>query len=212
MTAIKVDERVRTTQSHLRRMRQEGTIPAVVYGKDRAAEAIAIDAKQLMRHLRDGSGGVMEMQMPDDQVKPVMITEIQRDPLNGHILHIDFRQVNMEETIRTSVKLNYSGTPEGVKEGGLQQIQEHEVEISCKPKDIPNALLVDISRLQIGESLTVADITVPAGVEILTQPQDVLVTILEQQKVEEEPADEANGEPGAYDGAEQKTGNAKANA
>ncbi|GIQ67278.1 50S ribosomal protein L25 [Xylanibacillus composti] len=204
MNAIKVDERAKATQSELKQLRQAGKIPGVVYGKNRASEAIAVDAKELMRLLRQGGGGVLDMEMPDDQVKPVMITEIQRDTVNGHILHIDFRQVNMEEPVRTKVRLNYIGTPQGVSEGGLQQIQEHEVEISCKPKDIPASIEVDISRLQIGQSVTIGEISPPPGVEILAEPADVLVTILEQQKVDEEPADKGNADPEAYDGVGQR--------
>ncbi len=201
MSAIKVDERAVTTKSGLKQMRREGVIPGVVYGSDRASESIAVNAKELMQLLRGGSSGVVNMELQGEQAKPVMITEIQRDPLNGHILHVDLRQVNMEESVRTQVTIQYIGTPVGVKEGGFQQIQAHEVEIACKPKNIPEAIEVDVSRLTIGESITVEEISPPPGVEILAEPHDVLVTVVEQQKVEEAPADEASAEAEAADGA-----------
>ena len=98
--------------------------------------------------------------MPDGGGKqPVMINEIQRNPLNRELLHVDFHQINMDEPVRTVVTLEFVGDAVGAKEGGILQIQLHELEIRCLPNQIPASITVDISKVGIGENMLVSELS-----------------------------------------------------
>lgn len=179
---LKAEARQNNTKSEIKQLREQGKVPGVVNGKEVGSAAIAIDEKELRHLLRKNPHAIIEMELPGGAKQPVMIHEVQRDKLTRDLLHIDFHQINMDEPVKTLVALEFVGESMGLHEGGILQIQHHELEIRCLPQQIPEVIHVDISRLKLGENLLVSDLQVPEGIEIKTDPYEVIVTILAPQK------------------------------
>ena len=185
---LKAEYRDVSTKSALKQLRKNGRIPGIVYGKDRKNSPIAISAKELYKLLRSHAHTVINMEFPDGSKEPVMISDLQYDTLDGSLLHVDFRKINMNQPVTTTVAVELTGEAPGVREGGIMQFQLHEVEIKCLPSQIPDSLKVDISHLGIGDNLYVSEIVPPEGVELRTDPNEVVVTIFPPEKEEEEPS------------------------
>ncbi|MDF2926290.1 MAG: ribosomal protein [Paenibacillaceae bacterium] len=187
MTSLKADNRDGLTKSEINRLRSSGKVPGVVYGKKVGAVNITVDAKELLMLLRSNAHAVVEMDIPESGKQPVMVHDVQRDPISRTLLHIDFHQINMDEPVRTSVSLEFTGDSKGEKEGGMLQIQLHEVDIRCLPAHIPSSIAVDVTELELGDTITVSQLVAPAGVEIKSHADDVIVTVLAPQKEELQP-------------------------
>jgi large subunit ribosomal protein L25 len=183
---LKAEARKDGTKSEIKQLRDKGKIPCVVNGKKVGSSIIAIDQRELQHLLRDHPHAIIEMELPGGMKQPVMIQEVQRDKLSRDVLHIDFHQINMDEPVRTSVALEFIGEAVGATEGGVLQIQHHELEIRCLPEEIPSMIEVDISHLRLGDNLLVSDLPVPEGIEVKTDPFEVIVTILTPQQAPEE--------------------------
>jgi large subunit ribosomal protein L25 len=180
---LKVQARKVTSRSELRKIRSEGRIPGVVYGKGLDAPSnISVDAKELAAMLRSHPHAVIEIDVPGAGVHPVMMADLQRDSMSRMVTHIDFHRINMNEKITTPVRLEITGTSPGEKEGGMLQTVQHEIEIECYPKDIPTFITVDVSGLEVGDHLSISDLKLPAGVETAQDPTTVIVAVLAPQK------------------------------
>ena len=189
---IQAEQRSRTTKGDLRKLRTEGQIPAVVYGKQlNEAQAINVSEKQIANLLRTHPNAVISLDIPGLGKQSVMITDVQKDALNGSMQHIDFHQINMNERVRTHVRIDVTGESIGVREGGIQQVILHELDIQCLPADIPEFISADITNLIVGESLHVSDLYLPEGVEAKSDADAVVVTVLAPQKEIEEEDEEA---------------------
>jgi large subunit ribosomal protein L25 len=135
---------------------------------------------------------VLELSLPAGGKQNVMIADVHRDEISRQVLHVDLLKVNMNEEIRTHVRLEFAGDSAGVREGGIMQVVVHEVEAECLPANIPESIEVDITTLGVGENLLVRDIPAPPGVKIKSDPDLVVVTILAPQKeLTEEEAEDA---------------------
>lgn len=190
-TSIKAESRDGLTKSGVKELRASGKVPGVVYGKEVGARQIAVGAKELLMLLRANPHAIVEMELPGGGKQPVMIHEVQRDQISRSLLHIDFHQIDMSEPVRTSISLEFSGEPQGAKEGGILQIQLHEVEVRCLPADIKDFIAVDVSGMEIGDTILVRDITAPSGVEIKSHGEDVVATLLAVQREAHEPDEES---------------------
>lgn len=193
MATMKAEQRSNLTKSERKTLRTKGKIPAVIYGKKISHTPIVIDEKELTAVLRTNPHAIIEMELPGSGKQPVMINELQRDAILRNVIHVDFHQINMDEPVHTTVRLDYVGDATGVREGGILQIQHHELEIRCLPAQIPDSIEVDISALEIGSNILVSELKVSDAIEIKSEPGDVLVTILAPQKeaVEPDTAEEA---------------------
>lgn len=189
---LNVEKREVSTNSELKQLRASGKIPAVVYGENINNTSIAVEQKELIAILKSNPHAILQMDLPDQGKHPVMLGEMQRDPLNRSILHIDFQQIDVKNPIKSSVRIDVSGTPKGVNEGGILQQRLNELEIQCLPHLIPTSITVDVSELNIGDQLVVSDLQTPGEVEILSDASEVVVSILVPQKPVED--DEAAGE------------------
>ncbi|MEC0228859.1 50S ribosomal protein L25 [Paenibacillus alba] len=193
--SLKAEARKEATKSDIKQLRAKGRIPAIVYGKKVAATVITVDQKELMALLRHNPHAIIDLDLPDGGGKqPVMINEIQRNPLSRVLLHVDFHQINMDEPVKTVVALEFIGEAEGAKEGGIVQIQMHELEIRCLPSQIPGSIQVDISNVGLGENILVNQITVPAGIEVKSDSNDLILTVLAPQKETDVPQPANNEE------------------
>lgn len=182
-TSIQALPRDISTKAQLRLLRSEGKVPAVVYGKEMAAaSAIAIDSKDLMTLLRGNPHSILELNVPAQGNRSVLLTDIQRDSLSGQVLHVDFHQINLNEKIKAVVRLDVRGESPGEKEGGMLQLVLHELEIECVAKNLPSSIAVEIGSLGIGDHVTVGDLQLPAGVTTTVDAEAVVASVLAPQK------------------------------
>ncbi|XEC94987.1 50S ribosomal protein L25/general stress protein Ctc [Paenibacillus tarimensis] len=205
---LEVEERTPQSKSDLNQLRNEGKVPGVIYGKKISkAASIAVEEKELLALLRSHPNAVLDVELPSTGKQSVIMTAVQRDPLSKQLLHVDFHQISMNEKVKTTVRIETVGDSAGVKEGGILQQLLHELDIQSLPGRIPESILVDVSQLQMGENILVRDISAPEGVEVRTDPELVVVSVLVPQKdVSEEEAVEREEEAEA---AEQRSEEAK---
>lgn len=181
--AMKVEQRTGATKGDLRKLRMSGQVPGVVYGKKlQSAAQVSVNEKDLSALLRSHPNAILDLEVPVAGKHSVMVSDVQRDSLTGKLLHVDFHQINMNEAVKANVRIEAVGDSMGVREGGIISLILHELEVQCLPGDIPEIVEVDVSELEIGSSLTVADLLLPQGVEAKSDPQLVVVTVLAPQK------------------------------
>lgn len=174
---IQAQVREKAQQSKLTELRQGGGIPAVVYGYQTEATSISINGRDLLKTLRvTGRNGVMKLQLEDKLIN-VVLNDYQAEPLKGDIVHADFLAINMTEELEVEVQVNLVGESVGEKAGGVLQQPNREIVIKVKPSEIPEAFDIDISALEIGETITVADIREKSKYEILSEDDHALVLI-----------------------------------
>jgi len=195
---IHAESRPVRTKGDLRRLRASGKIPGVIYGKPfgGASAAIAVDEKELAGLLHSHPGAVLDLEMPEGGAKPVLITEVQRDAISGRVLHVDFHQIDLNEKIRVAVRLEPVGDSPAEKAGGIVQLVQHEIEVECLPKDLPEAIPVPLDRLGLGDRLTAGDLALPAGVSLACDADTVVAAVLMPVKEQGEDAPDAEGGAG----------------
>jgi large subunit ribosomal protein L25 len=183
------------------KLRKEGFVPAVVYKAGKETVSIAVNAKEFSKalHTSAGENVIIELKISDDGAKPqsktVIIKEIQHHPFKDDILHVDFNQIALDELIKVKVAIATKGEAIGVtKDGGILERIMWEVEIECLPTQIPEKLEVDINGMEVGHSKTIKDLSVPSGIKVLADPQQIIVSIAAKKAVEEVVAAPAEGE------------------
>lgn len=174
-----------------RRLRAKGMIPAAVYGEGGDAVSVAVSAKDIANILRSGTGHntIFRLALPNSAGEPdnVIIKDYQVDPVKGRLLHADLLRLSMTTLTRVSVSVETIGEPPGVKsEGGILELQLRELDVECLPGDIPQALTVDVSNLQIGDHVTVADLKYDREkVKVLADENQIIAGVLAPRMVEE---------------------------
>jgi large subunit ribosomal protein L25 len=178
-------ERTDFRKSNLRMLREQGSIPAVVYGVNMESKSVEIVGKELIKTIRDnGRNGIISLDVAGNSCD-VILTDYQTDPINKEILHADFLAVDMNTEVQVQVRVQLDGEAAGVKDGGVLQQPLHEVSISATPDHIPQAIHVDVASLQVGEHYTIADISMDHSFSINHDVDEVIVSIL-PPKVEKE--------------------------
>lgn len=175
--SIQLNERVNLSKSLINLMRKQGQVPAIVYGKDIGSIAVLVNEKELLSTIKQNPRAILNADIPGKGINPVLIQNIQRDPFTHKIVHVDFHQLNMNESMDSNVTIHFFGDPIGVKEGGILQIELHEVMVRCMPDNLLSAFEVDISMLGIGDQLLVTDLSFHKGIEVLSDPSELLVKI-----------------------------------
>jgi large subunit ribosomal protein L25 len=197
-----------------RRLRRAGLVPGVLYGgSHQEGVSFQVGTRDLRRVLVDGSA-LIDVKIGAEKTVPAILKDRQLHPVRDEVTHIDFLEVDLKEKIRAMVALELTGADEavGVRDGGILDHVTREVEIEALPTDIPELLEVDASGLDIGSTLTLADVSTPDGVEIVHEhAEDVVVasvvlpTKVEEPEIEEETelvGEEAEGEGGDEAAAE----------
>ena len=162
-----------------RRLRTTGMIPAVLYGAKKDPRAIAVDPKQIMKILHSASGHntIFDLNVDGEQAK-AMVVDWQYEPMKGHLLHVDLKRIAMDQKMRLSIPVHVQGEAKGAKEaGGLLDLVLREVHIECLPADIPSHINVDVTDLDRGQAIRVADLPQTASVKYLDEPDAVVVHI-----------------------------------
>ena len=183
-----------------RRLRETGNVPAIYYGRGEEPVALSLHAKELetLLHGASGSNVIVDLKVEGAAAadRKAILREVQRHPVRGTILHVDLQHISLSERITVEVPIVLVGVPTGVKDGG--GILEHilrEVEVECLPTDIPQNFTIDVSHLNIGDSVHVSDIT-KGNVEVLTEAEQPVATVVPPTVLEEvKPAEEAPAEP-----------------
>jgi large subunit ribosomal protein L25 len=185
-----------------RAIRREGKVPAIFYGANTASIPLMVAKKDIVKILKSEAGENTIFKVSfNSESRDTMIKELQIDPVTDELLHVDLYQIAMDKAIRVSVPVIPVGEAVGVKsEGGFIDFMNREIEIECLPKDIPEHIEIDISSLHVHQSVKVEDFRPPEGVEVVTEPDTVLILIDVPQKeeiieeVEEEEEVMAEGE------------------
>lgn len=182
MTAnLVAEKRDRGSRSIIRNLRRQGRVPAVIYGKGLDNLLIHLDEAQMQRCLQEGGRTALLNLQVEGKTYRVMVREAQRDTIKGKLLHVDFVTVRLDEPVDTEVNIELEGEPKGVKEGGVLQVQLRSVTVRCLPNQIPNELVVDVSELEIGDTVTLSALKLPEGVELLSETDEIIASILPPQ-------------------------------
>ena len=195
---LEVERREKSGKGVARKLRQQGKIPAVVYGGHRESVAIEVDRKavsELIQKSQHGVRSIFLLKMAGtDQQRHAMIKDIQIDPISRRMTHIDFVRILLDEVVRVTVPVHVSGTAIGVKEGGLLDWQVRELHVECLPNAIPDAIDIDVSPLAHHQYYRISDLKLPEGVKVLDDPERVVVGVTvaraEVSEVTAEPVEE----------------------
>lgn len=188
---------VRTIQAYTResgegnvnkQLRRNGWIPAVIYGTEVSNLPLKIKAKDLDQALRHQSTNLPFILSVNGKEHNVMVYELQRHPVQGNLQHADFKQINMNEKVHTSVPIHLIGDPEY----GIASLVRHSIEISCLPMEIPESFTVDVEGLQIGDVVLVKDLSIGPNIDVGLDELEVIVSVL-VPKVKTGEAENAEG-------------------
>lgn len=181
-----------------RRLAKDGLIPAVVYGPGRETIPVSLKRHEFDKfvHSHAGSPGLLELHI-EGTAKPVdtMVRQVQRGAIKGEILHVDLLAIRLDRPIQATVALHFVGDAPGVKEGGLMLHEIREVTVEALPAKLPDFIDVDMSGMEIGSTMTVADIVVPKGVTVIDDPAGVICSITMRSSVVDTEAVSEVGEP-----------------
>jgi large subunit ribosomal protein L25 len=188
-----------------RKIRRDGYTPGILYGPETEAFPISVKTLELAALFRTHghASKLIDLDMEgDEKPRKALIREIQRDPVTGQYRHIDIYQVSLSKKLHLSTRLRLTGTPAGVKLGGILEHIIREIEIACLPDDIPDKIEVDVSHLDIGDSIHVSDIAVDK-VDILTNPKRTIATVVPPTVVKAAAEEAAAAAPAAEEAAEE---------
>jgi len=204
---IEVERRSSTGKGHNRKLRKQGTIPAVVYGGGKESVPVSVDRHAVTELLRQekGRNTVFLLKMKGTkQERHAMVRDAQIDPITRQYVHLDFIRVIKGQRLKVEVPIVLEGEAEGVKVGGFLDWVGRTLHVECPAEEIPLSFRVDISHLQLSQHLTAADIPLPEGAKLADDPHKVVVTIATHraEKEEEKVAEEAAAAAAAEEGAE----------
>jgi len=178
--SITAEKREEHGKGVARSLRRAGMVPAVVY-REGKAQPIKLSKKDLTRLINSVAGEqvMVDLQFADGEKKLALLKDYQKDPIRGELLHSDFFEVSLTEAVRITIHVATVGEPIGVKrDAGILQHTLRDIEIECLPDRIPGKIEVDISKLEIGQSVHVSDLKFEEGIKVLTDPGDVIVTVI----------------------------------
>lgn len=172
----------------MRLLREEGIIPAVLYGPKNQPVSLKVGEKEFAGIFKEAGGSSLINLEVEDKKSPVLIREVQRDPLRGGVIHVDFYQPPLDKEIEVMVPLVFEGEAPAVKDlGGTLMRNIQEVEVKALPQNLPHEIMVDISGLATFEDkVTIKDLKLSGEVEILREPEDMVAQVVTAQDVESE--------------------------
>ncbi|MEW6185529.1 MAG: 50S ribosomal protein L25/general stress protein Ctc [Thermodesulfobacteriota bacterium] len=182
-----------------RALRRAGNIPAIFYGPETEPMPIQVERNSFEKILKKQTSENVLYQLTvkgkdREMVKTVMLKEIQKKPVSREIVHVDFYEVSLSKAIDVMVAIKVVGKAPGVEKGGILQETSRELEVRCLPTNIPDHIDVDVSSLEIGDSIHVEDLPLPEGIRVLSDPRLTLVTVVVPQAEEKGAAAEAPAE------------------
>jgi len=192
---IKTKIRTKTGNGPARRLRMSGQIPAVLYGPKTETVLLSVNKSDLELLFKKGGIGQVILNLViqkngETTTRPAMIKELQTHPLSRNFIHIDFYEIKMDQKITAKIPVVTTGMAKGVELGGILQIIRRELEVECLPLAVPESIEIDISDLDIGDSIHVGQIRVEGEIEFLEDDNYTVVTVLTPKLEEEEPEEE----------------------
>lgn len=201
--SLTAERRSDTKHSSLRSLRESGRIPAVVYGDSTDSIPLSVDAKELAKIARTGRTEMFKLQVEGSSDLDVIIKDFQKK--NGVWSHVDFLHISANKPLKVRVPIEFQGTAEGTKAGGVLQHLETELEVEALPANLPASIEVDVSHLNMGDKLVAAEIKLPEGVKLTASPEELIAHVTapravleaegetesEEEAPQEAPAEEA---------------------
>ena len=194
--SLAVEERSERGSREARRLRRAGFVPGVLYGATHMDPvSLKVGARELRHLLADGSA-LFDVKIGAEKSVPAILKDRQNHPVRDEVMHVDFLEVNLAEKIQSTVAVELEGVEEapGVKEGGVLDQVTRELNIEALPTDIPERILVSVSHMDMGDTLTLEAVAVEAGVEFLDDPQETTIATVVMPTQVEEPEIEAETE------------------
>jgi len=186
---LKVELRDNTGKESSKKYRREGIVPGVLYSPhDKENLVLKVKNDELSKLLSAKASGLVDLEVDDGEKKVsrlAVIKDIQYNSLKRQIVHVDFYGVTLKEKLTLEVNIELIGEPIGVEEGGILQVELRKVEIKCLPSKVPDSFKVDLSSLKVGEHISVGDMEIPEGVEVLTELDRVIAAVVLPTKIEE---------------------------
>ncbi len=207
---LKAEVREDTGSKAVRRVRQQGRVPAVVYGHKQAPVAISLDEHDFIEGLHHGHR-LLDVQVGGKKEK-MIVKDLQYDHLGRNVIHADLMRVDITETITVSVPIELKGTAAGAEEGGIVEEHTDSLEIECKVTDIPESIPVSIKEMNVGDALHASDIELPENVKLASSPEMLLVTchLVSVAQTTEEVEEEMPAAPEVIGEAEESEGEQEA--
>ena len=168
-------------KNEARRLRVKGQTPGVLYGAGLEAVAVAVSPREVNRilHSATGHNTIFNLQINNGDSTPVMLTDWQRDPVKDTLLHVDLKRIDLTKRITVKVPIHMTGDAKGVKlQGGLLEAITREIEIECLPDEIPDMFTIDVTELNLGQSLRASDVPMVGSMVLLSAPEQVLAHVI----------------------------------
>lgn len=202
-TNIQAETRARSGSGVLKKLRREGLLPSVIYGKGLENINLKIDAKVFRDILANSSSDniVVNLEIDGKESRLAFLKDVQYDALTGYALHADFRAIDSDTEITAQIPAQLNGTAPGIKSGGVVEQYVHAIEITCLPNDLPETIEINISNMELGDSLHLGDIAFPAGVKH-TLNDDVVVVHIGKAGAGADEIEAADEEAAAEESAE----------
>ena len=197
--SLKAEERTEFGSRESRRLRRSGLVPGVVYGDGSEARPFQVNEREVRNILLHG-GALIDLEIEGSGAVPVVIKEQQRDPVKGQLVHLDLQEVKLDVKIEADVAIELIGgdDSQGVKDGGVLEHVTHQITISALPTAIPESIPVDVSGMEINDTLQLTAVIAPEGVEFVLgedqSPDEITIANLSPPRVEEEPEPELEEE------------------
>ena len=181
---ISAELRTELKKSGAKKIRNAGRIPAVIYGHNEPV-VISLDAKEFTKKFEKLSESVIITLQVGKDSYDVLVKDYQDDILTSKIQHVDFFEIEKGKVLKANIAVHIEGSAKGVREGGMLEQRLHEIEVECLPKDIPEAIVVDVTDLEAGEAIHVKDVKAPKGVKILNMLDQTVVSVTLVKEVSE---------------------------
>ncbi|MFH0803206.1 MAG: 50S ribosomal protein L25 [bacterium] len=194
-TILDAHKREQTKKEYCRKIRRDGLVPGVVYGKGMEPMHLTVGLPNLEKviHTDSGLNVIIDLKVKDEQQQEAsylaMIGDLQRDVFQKRIIHVDFHKISLEDVVTATVPVILTGEAPGVKEGGVLDHILWEMEVESLPLQIPEHIEVDISSLKMEDAIHVKDIALIEGVKFLASPEEIIVVVHPPRKIEETPAE-----------------------
>jgi large subunit ribosomal protein L25 len=195
-TTLKVSPREIFGSRATRRLRKDGFVPGIVYGQGGEARPFQVPSRELGNVLKEGQT-LLDLELEGSATVPVVIKEQQHHPVRGDVTHLDFLEVRLDEEIQAEVTIELEGTENapGVREGGVLEHVTREITVEALPTAIPEQIIVDVSAMEINDTINLASVTIPSDVKLMAdEPEEITIATLSPPRVEEEPEPELEEE------------------
>ncbi|MDR0474577.1 MAG: 50S ribosomal protein L25 [Treponema sp.] len=174
---LKAQSRANTGSAEARRMRRNGRVPGVLYGRSGKAVSLDLDTREFVNGIKGISESTIVKVELDGKTHDAFVKDTQRNILDGNILHVDFYEIESGAALRAKVSISLKGNPIGVRDGGILEFPLHEIEVECLPKDLPERIELDVSTLAANQSIHVRDIPLAQGVRVVSNADKVVALV-----------------------------------